>query len=64
MWTKNIKYLNTFMEKKNFQEASFRLNIPSKLEIAMKNLDRVKSKKYLKELEGTIGADPLVLENS
>jgi len=59
LWTKNIEYLKNFMEKKNFQEASNRLNIPSRLEDAKKNLAKVKSSSYIKELEGTIGADPL-----
>ena len=59
LWSKNIDYLKKFMEKKNFQEASNRLNIPSRLEYAKTILTKVKSPAYLKELEGTIGADPL-----
>ncbi len=62
-WTKNIEYLEAFMAKKNFREASLRLNVPSKLETAKANFKKVSSRKYLKELEGTIGADPLVLED-
>ncbi len=59
LWTKNIEYLENFIEKKNFREASTRLNVPSKLEAAKKNLANAKSPNYLNELFGTIGADPL-----
>jgi hypothetical protein len=59
-WTKNIAYLDQKIKQKNFEEASERMNLKSKLENAREQLSKVQSDEYLKELEGTIGADPLV----
>jgi hypothetical protein len=58
-WSKNIEYMNKFIENESFREASESLNVPAGLKAAKKNLSSVKSLAYLKFLEGTLGADPL-----
>ncbi|MFB6319188.1 hypothetical protein [Saccharicrinis sp. FJH54] len=60
LWTKNIAYLESKLKQSSFKEIADKLNIASNLEDAKKQLKRVKSPAYLKELEGTIGVDPLI----
>lgn len=59
LWTKNIEYLENFLAKKNFAEAADRLDIPTRLNEARYRLEKVRSAAYVKQLEGTFGADPL-----
>ena len=59
LWNKNIAYFEKFLKMKNFEEASERLDIPVKLKNAKNHLEDLKSAKYIKYLEGTLGADPL-----
>ncbi len=59
LWSKNVDFLTRFMEKESFEEASNSLDVPGKLNVAKKKLNRVKSLAHLKFLEGTLGADPL-----
>lgn len=58
-WIKNIAYIENVIGMRNYKEAVERLNLNQKLEEAKAHLERVKSKEYLKELIGTLGADPL-----
>jgi hypothetical protein len=59
LWTKNTKYLEEFLLKKNFTEAAQRLDIPTRLIDVRNHLKWVRTSGYLKELQGTFGADPL-----
>jgi len=59
LWSKNIQYLEEKLGQKNFKEAADKMNIPEKLEVARRHLNEVKSPGYIRELEGTLGADPL-----
>ncbi len=59
LWSKNIAYLEDFLEKKNFAEAAQQLDVHSRLKQARKRLEEVQSSSYLKELQGTFGADLL-----
>ena len=58
-WMKNIAYIENVIGMRNHKEAVERLNLHQKLAEAKAHLERVKSKEYLKELIGTLGADPL-----
>lgn len=57
---RNIKDLEDFMSRPGYDVEAARLGIHEKLSQAQKELARVSSDSYLKELEGTIGADPIV----
>ena len=59
LWTKNIEYLEKFLRMRNFKEASQRLNIKERLEVAKRHFEKVSSPDYIHELKGTLGADPL-----
>ncbi len=59
LWSKNTDYLENFLAKRNFAEAADRLDIRSRLHEARFRLEKVQAAAYLKELEGTFGADPL-----
>jgi hypothetical protein len=58
-WQKSIAYFEDVIGMKNHKEAVERMNLNKKLEEAKAQLKIVKSKEYLNELVGTIGADPL-----
>ena len=59
---KNIKTLEDFMSRPGYDVEAARLGINEKLSLAQKELARVSSASYLKELEGTIGADPVATD--
>ena len=54
-----IKYLNDFMNQPSNKELVEEMQIKSRIEKVIKNLTHLESEKYLQELVGTIGADPL-----
>jgi len=58
-YTRQIQYLEKFMSEKDNALIVEEMNIGQKLEKAEAMLSHVKSNKYLDELIGTIGADPL-----
>ncbi|MCL4114459.1 UNVERIFIED_CONTAM: hypothetical protein GTU68_038068 [Idotea baltica] len=59
LWTKNVSYLQSFLQKKNFQEAALRLGIRNRLKDAEAQLAHVSGSSYLKSLNGSFGADVL-----
>ena len=59
---RNIKALEDFMSRPGYDVEAARLGIHTKLSEAQKELVRVSSDSYLTELEGTLGADPIVFE--
>lgn len=64
LWQRHINYLHSFLHKSSHLDVALVLGIKSRLELAEKQLQRVKSHSYLKSLMGTIGADPLFKNNS
>ncbi len=59
LWTKNVTYLEKFLQKKNFAEAATQFNVQRRLKAAQSRLQEVKASSYLDKLQGTFGADPL-----
>ncbi len=57
LWKKHLQYLQEFSRKKSYRSEAKRLKIKDRLEMAQKKLQFVSSKRYLKSLQGTIGAD-------
>jgi hypothetical protein len=60
LWMRNIKALEDFLGRPGYQLEATRLGIHQRLMDAEKELARVSSDSYLKELVGTLGADPIV----
>ncbi len=58
-WSSNIQYLENVLNLKNYQETARQLSLSARLDKARRQLQHVGSEAYLKELTGTIGADPL-----
>ena len=59
---RKIKALEDFMNRPGYAMEAKRLGIHDRLREAENELTRVSSEGYLKELEGTIGADPIVFD--
>ena len=60
---RQIKALEEFLEKPGYADEAARLGIHKKLSDAQQELAHVMTDEYLKELVGTIGADPIVFED-
>jgi len=58
-YNRQVEYLKTFMQKKENEIIVRDLNVEERLQKAIETLKTVESKQYLKDLVGTIGADPL-----
>lgn len=54
-----ITYIKEYMAKPNNKEIVENLNLQKRLDLAEEKLTYFKSEQYLKDLAGTIGADPL-----
>ena len=59
---KQIQYMEDFMTNQNNQILVEEMQIKLRLENAKTQLTQVKSEKYLEDLVGTIGADPLFIK--
>jgi len=57
-WQRHCDYLQDFLNKPNYTGEAERLGITQRLETARARLTHVESSAYLKELHGTIGAEP------
>jgi hypothetical protein len=57
-----INYLEDFIANRNNNILIEEMNIAGRLEKARELLDHAESKQYIKELTGTIGADPLFMK--
>lgn len=62
LWEKHIQYLKDFLSEEVNQSVAEDLQLKSKLDKAVKQLEKVKAPQYLVSLVGTIGADPLFRE--
>ena len=57
LWQRNVRSLSEFLALPGHHEEADRLGIPQRLEDAQIELERVKSPAYLRDLQGSIGAD-------
>ncbi|HAV61136.1 MAG TPA: hypothetical protein DCY13_02085 [Verrucomicrobiales bacterium] len=60
LWSRHIPYLRTFLEKATHKDEAERLDIAGRLKFAEQEKKRVGTAGYLKDLEGTIGAEPAI----
>ncbi|HVR34505.1 MAG TPA: hypothetical protein VMS21_01495, partial [Methylomirabilota bacterium] len=59
LWTRHTRYLEGFLSKTSHAEEAGRLGIAARLKSARRLLDQVSSPRHLKQLNGTLGTDPL-----
>ncbi len=59
LWSRHVVSLRSFLAKASHRDEADRLGIRARLVHAERELTRVSSPQYLKELHGTIGADPI-----
>jgi hypothetical protein len=59
LWQRHVRTLTEFMSLPGHRDEAERLGIQGRLDLATTELERVKSRTYLTELQGTIGADPI-----
>ena len=58
-WKRNIKYISNYLNEPRRSESANELRLPSRLEFAKRQLERVSNEKFLAELVGTLGTDPM-----
>lgn len=58
LWNRHIDSLKSFLKRKSHEDEAQRLDISGHLSKAESYLEFVSSEKYLKQLHGTLGADP------
>lgn len=58
LWSMHLRNLENFLSWENHQEIARQLDLEKRRELAQSELAKVKSTEYLKQLMGTIGADP------
>jgi hypothetical protein len=58
LWDRHVAYLESFLEKPNYQSELRRLRISQRLEKALITREHVRSAEYRESLVGMIGADP------
>jgi hypothetical protein len=59
LWKRHVDHLNNFLRRPSHADVAEEMGIASRLSSARKMLERVESPDYLKELSGTIGAEPI-----
>jgi len=59
LWTRHVNSLMLFLEDENYADEAARLGISDRFVAASEKLEQVRSKEYLQDLVGTLGADPL-----
>jgi hypothetical protein len=59
LWTRHVGNLQQFIDNVDYSDEVERLAIRERLDAARRKLAQVQSEAYLKELVGTLGADPL-----
>jgi hypothetical protein len=59
LWQRHVATLSEFLSLPSHREEAARLGIAERLAHAKAELERVSSRRYLEELQGTIGADPI-----
>lgn len=61
LWQRHVRYLESFLTKAVYAEEAARLGIRERLSEARQTLNHVRKPAYLKQLQGTLGTDPLAL---
>jgi hypothetical protein len=59
LWKRHVDYLNSFLRRPSHVDVAVKMGIADRLTRARKTLDYVDSPPYLKNLSGTIGAEPI-----
>ena len=59
LWQRHVEYLDKFLKRASHADEAARLGIAGKLERARKMREETDSPEYLKQLSGTIGAEPI-----
>jgi hypothetical protein len=59
LWKRHVEYLNQFLRKPNHMDVAEQLGVADRLTRARKTLDEVEAPAYLKNLSGTLGAEPI-----
>jgi hypothetical protein len=59
LWKRHVEYLHSFLRKAHYADVAEEMNITARLAAARKQLEQVESPDYLKQLAGTIGAEPV-----
>jgi 3-mercaptopyruvate sulfurtransferase SseA len=59
LWLRHVDYLDKFLKRASHADEAARLGIAAKLERAKKTLAEVESPDYVKQLVGTLGAEPI-----
>ena len=64
LWSRHVETLSNFLAKPGYGEEAARLKIAERLKAARAELLRVSGNEYLEELQGSLGADPILLHNA
>ena len=59
LWKRHAEYLNHFLRKPSHEDIVAELGIADRLARARKTLEEIESPAYLKNLSGTLGAEPI-----
>jgi hypothetical protein len=59
LWQRHVEYLNAFLRRPSHADIAEQMNIAVRLAAAQKTLAAVESLEYLKQLTGTLGAEPV-----
>ena len=59
LWKRHVEQLNNFLRRPNYADVAEEMKIADRLSAARKTLAHVESPEYLKQLVGTIGAEPI-----
>jgi hypothetical protein len=59
LWKRHTEYLNQFLRKPSHEDIAAQIGIAERLGRARKTLEMVESPAYLKQLVGTLGAEPV-----
>jgi hypothetical protein len=61
LWKRHIEYLENYLRKSQAHDDELMVAIEDRLREAYQKFKRVSSPEYLKELDGTIGAEPAII---
>ena len=59
LWQRHVEYLNHFLRRPSHADIAEQMNIAARHAAAQKTLAAVESPEYLKQLTGTLGAEPV-----
>jgi hypothetical protein len=59
LWKRHVENLNAFLRRPSHEDVAEKMGIAHRLTCARKTLEQVESPEYLKQLAGTLGAEPI-----